>query len=65
MSREKNEVPSKPIFLRAPIPLDELVEEIARLERRTKTAVLGLALEEYVERHHPEQYAEYRGAGRE
>jgi hypothetical protein len=61
MSREKSEVPCKPIFLRAPIPLDELVEHIARIERRTKTAVLGLALEEYVERHHPEEYAQYKG----
>lgn len=65
MSREKSKVPSKPIFLRAPLTLDALVEHIARIERRTKTAVLGLALEEYVERHHPQEYAEYKGTGRE
>lgn len=64
MSRERNEVPSKPIFLRAPINLDALVEDIARIERRTKTAVLSLALEEYVERHHPEQYAQYKESGK-
>ncbi len=63
MSRKKCKIPCKSIFLRAPIPLDALVEHIARIERRTKTAVLGLALEQYVERHHPEQYAQYKGAG--
>ncbi len=65
MSREKNQVPCTSFNLRAPVSLDALVEDIARIERRTKTAVLGLALEEYVERHHPEQYAQYKESGRE
>ena len=53
MSREKNQVPCTSFNLRAPVSLDALVEEVARTELRTKTAVLTLALTEYVERHHP------------
>lgn len=54
MSRDRSEVPCKPLFLRAPITLDTLVEEIGRVELRTKTAVLSRAITEYAERHHPE-----------
>ena len=54
MSRDKNLVPSTSFNLRAPAALDALVEEVARVELRTKTAVLTLALTQYVERHHPE-----------
>jgi len=54
MSREKNQVACTSFNLRAPVSLDALVEEMARIELRTKTAILTLALTEYAERHHPE-----------
>ena len=60
MSREKNQVPCTSFNLRAPVSLDALVEEVARTELRTKTAVLTLALTEYVERHHPELSTQYK-----
>jgi hypothetical protein len=60
MSRERNQVPFTSFYLRAPVSLDELVEEVARVELRTKTAVLTLALTEYTERHHPELFAKYK-----
>jgi predicted transcriptional regulator len=62
MSREKNQVPCTSFNLRAPVSLDALVEEMARIELRTKTAILTLALTEYVERHHPELFRQYDGA---
>lgn len=60
MSRDKHQVPHKSLFLRAPASLDQLVEEMARVELRTKTAILTLALTEYTERHHPELYTQYK-----
>ena len=56
-----NAKPSASLYLRASCGLDKMLEEMARTERRTKAAVLTLALEEYAERHHPELFAEYRG----
>lgn len=64
MSREKNEVPCKPLFPRAPITLDVLVEEMGRVELRTKTAVLSRAITEYAERHHPELHRQVTEAAR-
>jgi len=61
MSREKNQVPCTSFNLRAPVSLDALVEEMARIEWRTKTAILTLALTEYVERHHPALHEQYEG----
>lgn len=53
-----------PIYLRAPLALDWVVEEIARRERRTKSAVLAISLEEYARRTHGDLHAEYaRGLG--
>jgi len=60
MSRDKNQVPCTSFNLRAPATLDALVEEVARIELRTKTAVLTLALTDYVERHHPELFGQYK-----
>jgi len=45
---------------RAPRDLDPVLEEMARRERRTKIAVLSLALEEYLERHHPDLFENYK-----
>ena len=60
MSRDKNQIPCTSFNLRAPISLDELVEEMGRIELRTKTAILTLALTEYMERHHPELFTRYK-----
>lgn len=60
MSREKSQVPCTTFNLRAPVSLDALVEEMARIELRTKTAILTLALTEYTERHHPELHTRYK-----
>jgi len=59
MNREKQQVDCASFYLRAPVRLDDLVEAIGRAERRTKTAVLTLAVEEYAERHHPALYVRY------
>ena len=48
-----------PIYLRAPLALDWVVEEIARRERRTKSAVLAISLEEYARQTHGDLHAEY------
>jgi hypothetical protein len=48
-----------PIYLRAPLALDWVVEEMARRERRTKSAVLAISLEEYARRTHTDLHAEY------
>ncbi len=48
-----------PIYLRAPLALDWVVEEIARRERRTKSAVLAISLEEYARQTHSDLHAEY------
>jgi|DewCreStandDraft_4_1066084.scaffolds.fasta_scaffold396278_2 predicted transcriptional regulator len=47
------------LYLRASWDLDRLVEEMGRAERRTKTAVLTLAIEQYASTHHPDLYARY------
>jgi len=45
---------------RAPTDLDVIVEEIALRERRTKTAVVALALEEYAEKHHADIFGKHK-----
>ncbi|MBY0458804.1 MAG: hypothetical protein K2V38_15815 [Gemmataceae bacterium] len=60
MNRKQQQVDCTSFYLRTPIRLDDLVEAVGRAERRTKTAVLTLALEEYAERHHPELYLRYK-----
>lgn len=60
MNRDKPQVDCTSFYLRAPVRLDDLVEAVGRAERRTKTAVLTLALEEYAERHHPALYVRYK-----
>jgi predicted transcriptional regulator len=47
------------LYLRATWDLDRLVEEMARSERRTKAAVITLALEQYATTHHPDLFAKY------
>ena len=61
MSQDKIRFPCPTFSLRAPVVLDALVEEIARVELRTKTAVLTLALTEYAEHHHFELFQQYAG----
>jgi len=39
---------------RIPPNVDDIVEEVARLELRKKNAVVTLAVREYVASHHPE-----------
>lgn len=51
---------STPIYVRAPLDLDVILEQIARVERRSKTAVVALALEEYVAAHHPVEFNQYK-----
>lgn len=63
MSREKNQVPCTSLYMRAPVNTDKLVEAMVQAERRTKTVILSLALEEYAERHHPALYKRYTEAG--
>jgi predicted DNA-binding protein len=46
--------------LRAPTELDDVLEVMARRERRTKVAVLSLALEEYIERHYPDLFKNFK-----
>ena len=53
---------STPLYMRASLSLDAILEEMARLERRTKTSILALSLEEHAERHHPELYRTYQEA---
>lgn len=60
MNRKQQQVDCASFYLRAPVRLDDLVEAIGRAERRTKTAVLTLAVEEYAQRHHPELYLRYK-----
>lgn len=40
--------------LKIPQNLDSLVTRVARLEYRTKAAIVGLALARYIESRHPE-----------
>jgi hypothetical protein len=64
VNQEKKQTPDTTFYPRAPVQLDEAVEEMARVERRTKTAILTLALEQYAERHHPDLYRKYMEVGR-
>jgi hypothetical protein len=40
---------TRPFMLDLPVPLDERLEDQARLDRRTKRAIVILALEAYLE----------------
>jgi hypothetical protein len=42
--------------LRVPGNLDDIVEAIARVEFRTKCAVISMALTEYARQHYPELF---------
>lgn len=53
---------STSLYLRTPCNLDMMLETIARIERRTKTAVMSLCLEEYAEKHHQGLLLQYRGS---
>lgn len=48
------------LWIRPPRDLDSLLEEMVRRERRTKTCVLSLSLEEHAEKHHPDLFAKYK-----
>ena len=50
------------VYLRAPRTLDGVLEEMARRERRSKTAVLGLSREECAERRHGDLLQKYKEA---
>ena len=62
MKEQDSPIPFKPTYLRAPRTLDDVLEEMAHRERRTKTAIVSLSLEEYAQNHHPDLLAKYKEA---
>jgi hypothetical protein len=65
MKKQGSLISLAPTYLRAPRTLDDVLEEMARRERRTKVAVVSLSLEEYAKNHHPDLYAKYKEAAHE
>jgi hypothetical protein len=57
---KRSDIPTTPLYLRTPLDLDKVLEEMTRIERRTKTAIMSFALELYAERNHPGLLAKYR-----
>ena len=60
MKKQERHFSTTPLYLRTPLNLDNMLEEMTRIERRTKTAIMSLALELYAERNHPGLLAKYR-----
>lgn len=60
MKKQNQHFTTTPLYLRTPLNLDKMLEEMTRIERRTKTAIMSLALELYAERNHPGLLAKYR-----
>ena len=60
MKNTTEHVSSTSLYIRTPGNLDKLLEEMTRIERRTKTAIMSLALELYAEANHPGLLAKYK-----
>jgi len=58
--KKTNNKPTAPLYLRPPLNLDTMLEEMTGIERRTKSAIISLALELYVQTNHPGLLAKYK-----
>lgn len=60
MRKSNDQVSTTSLYLRTPLNLDQMLEELTRIERRTKTAIMSLALELYAEQNHAGLLAKYK-----